>query len=188
MRHIAIAVVLAGLVLGTGPARAEATDAQASMPPVTVERPAHFALVDAAPSVDVLVDRLLAALKKNDVDALHRLRVTEAEYRTFVLPGSGEPGEPARVYDDVTSNFAWQRLHTNSLYAGDGIIRGYGGHTYELKEVQYLKGRKQYAWYTAYKTVALRLRDETGTERELVLGSIAEIDGQFKFLSLLGNR
>jgi len=57
-----------------------------------------------------------------------------------------------------------------------------------VKEVKYLKGRQEYAWYAAYKTVSLRLEDENGREGELVLGSIVDVDGQFKFISLLGNR
>lgn len=188
MRHIAAVVAMVGLVLVTGPARGEAADAQASTPPAAVERPAHFALVDASPSIDALIDRLIHALANKDADAVNRLRLTETEYRTFLLPGSGDPGQPGRVYDDVSSNFAWQKMNTNSIYALGGIMRDYGGHTFKVKEVTYLKGRKEYAWYTAYKTVGLKLEDETGKEGELVLGSIAEIGGQFKFVSLLGNR
>ncbi len=186
MRHIIAMVAMAGIILATGPAWGE--DAHASTAAPTVERPAHFALTDAAPSIDALIDRLVAALAKRDADALNRLRVTEEEYRTFVLPGSGDPGQPGRVYDDVSSQFAWQRLNTNSVYAGAGIMRDYGGHAFKVKEVTYLKGRNEYAWYTAFKTVGLKLEDETGKEGELMLGSIAEIDGQFKFVSLLGNR
>jgi hypothetical protein len=105
-----------------------------------------------------------------------------------VLPGSAQPGQPAHAYDDDYSKFAWQKVNTNSVYAAAGIMRGYGGHKYKVKEVKYLRGRSEYAWYTAYKTVSLTLVDETGQEGELVLGSIADIDGQFKFISLLGNR
>jgi hypothetical protein len=131
---------------------------------------------------------LIDALAKKDADALNRLRVTEGEYRTFLLPGAGDPGQPGRVYDDASSKFAWDKLNTNSTYAAAGIMRDYGGYTFKVKEVAYLKGRKDYAWYTAYRTVGLKLEDENGKDGELVLGSIAEIDGQFKFVSLLGNR
>jgi hypothetical protein len=186
MRPIAAMAVMAGVILAIGPAWGEVAGAQASTPPPKLERPAHFVLANAAPSVDALIDRLLVALEKNDADGLHRLRLTENEYRAFVLPGSVQPGQPAQVYDDDSSKFAWGKLNTNSIYAATGIIRGYGGHKYTVKEVTYLKGRVEYAWYTAYKTVSLKLEDETGQEGELVLGSIAEIDGQFKFISLLG--
>ena len=181
-------VAMAGMILTTGLARAEAGDAQASTPPPALERPAHFKLADASPSADALIGRLIDALAKKDADTLNRLRVTEDEYRTFLLPGAGDPGQPGRVYDDASSKFAWDKLNTNSTYAAAGIMTGYGGHTLKLKEVTYLKGRKDYAWYTAYRTVGLKLEDENGKESELVLGSIVEIDGQFKFVSFLGKQ
>jgi hypothetical protein len=181
-------VAVAGMILTTGWARVEAGDAQASTPPPALERPAHFKLVDASPSIDALVGRLIDALAKKDLDALNRVRVTESEYRTFLLPGAGDPGQPGRVYDDASSKFAWDKLNSNSFYAAAGIMSGYGGHTLKVKEITYLKGRKEYAWYTAYRTVGLKLEDENGKERELMLGSIAEIDGQFKFVSLLGKQ
>jgi len=119
---------------------------------------------------------------------MHRLRVTESEYRTFFLPGSMEPGKPPRVYDETYSKYAWDMINTNSVYAANQIIANYGGHTLTVKERRFLKGQQQYGWYQAYKTLHLVLQDETGRERELTLGSIADVDGQFKFMGLLGHR
>jgi hypothetical protein len=177
---VAVAVLVAASVSANDGA------AQAATTPLTLERPAHFKLVDAAPSVDALIDRLLDALARNDVQALHRLRVTEDEYRTFFLPGSVEPGQPARIYDADSSKFYWGLINSHSLYAANGIIKKYGGHKCRVKEKQYLKGQETYAWYEAYKTVHLVLEDENGRQAELTLGSIANVDGQFKFISLLG--
>jgi hypothetical protein len=188
MRHLIAIAALAGTILAAGITRTEAADAQAAVPTSPSQRPAHFTLVDAAPSVDALIDRLLDALANSDLAALHRLRVTEDEYRKFLLPGGGAPGQPPPTYDDASSDFAWQMLNTNSRYAASGIIKGYGGRKYKVKEATYLKGRQEYAWYTAYRTLSLSLEDETGTEHELVLGSIADVDGQYKFVSLLGKR
>lgn len=188
MRHIVVSVVMTVTFLMMGVVRGEAGDAHASTAPPVLERPAHFKLADASPSIDDLIARLMDALAKNDAAAVDRLRVTETEYRTFFLPGAGDPGQPARVYDDGSSQFAWSKMNTNSTYALAGIMRDYGGHTFAVKEVKYLKGRKDYAWYTAYRTAGLTLEDESGKRGELVLGSIVEVDGQFKFMSLLGNR
>jgi len=174
-------------LLFTGAVRADGGDAHASTPPARLERPAHFKLVDAAPSIDVLIDRLLDALAKNDADALHRLRVTEDEYRNFILPGSVRPGEPPQIFSEADSKHYWGMNNSNSVYAAAGILRGYGGHKYRLKGIEYAKGQKEYAWYKAYKVVSLKLEDEGGKEDGLVLGSIADVDGQFKFISLLGN-
>ena len=188
MRHLITIAALAGMLLAAGITRTEAADAQAAVPTSPSQRPAHFALVDAAPSVDALIGRLLDALAKSDLAALHRLRVTEDEYRKFLLPGGSAPGQPPQAYDDASSDFAWQMLNTNSRYAASGIINGYGGHKYKVKETNYLKGRQEYAWYTAYRTLSLTLEDEAGAAHELVLGSIADVDGQYKFVSLLGKR
>ena len=187
MRQIATAVTMIAALLLTGAGWADGGDAHASTPPARLERPAHFKLVDAAPSIDVLIDRLLDAIARNDSDALHRLRVTEDEYRSFILPGSARPGEPPQAFSEADSKHYWGMNNSHSMYAATGILRGYGGHTYRLKGIEYGKGQKEYAWYTAYKVVVLKIEDEKGQDGELVLGSIADVDGQFKFISLLGN-
>ncbi len=187
MRHIATATAVVAALLVTGMVRADGGDAHASTPRARLERPAHFELTDASPSIDALVGRVLAALAKSDADALHRLRVTEDEYRTFIIPGSVKPGEAPQVLKEDESEHAWAWINTNSIYAVDNIIKNYGGHKYRLKKTEFAKGERRYAWYTAYKVVNLTLEDETGKEGELVLGSIADVDGQFKFIGLLGD-
>lgn len=186
MKHIAIAVLMTAALLMTGAVSAKDGSAHASTPPAQLVRPAHFKLVDAAPSVDALIGRLLDALAANDADALHRLRVTEDEYRTFILPGSVKPGEPPQVFDEASSQHLWGMLNSHSLYVAKGIIAKYGGHRYRLKGTEFAKGQQKYAWYEAYKVVNLTLEDEKGIAGELELGSIANVDGQFKFISLLG--
>ncbi len=189
MKRFTTMAVMAAALAFTGSAWAgDGTAQAATTPPPELERPAHFALADAAPSVDALIDRFLDALQRKDVAALRRLRVTESEYRTFFLPGSVEPGKPPRVYDDDYSKYAWDMINTNSTYAANQIIANYGGHTLKVKERKFLKGEQAYAWYRAFKVLDLALEDEVGQERELTLGSIADVDGQFKFMGLLGNR
>jgi hypothetical protein len=188
MKHIAAMAAMVVALLAVSPVRAETGNAQAATPPPTLERPTRFRLVDAAPSIEVLLDRLLDALAKNDAQALHRLRVTEDEYVSFVIPGSAKQGEPPQVFGVEDSRFAWGMLNTKSTYAGAAVLRGFGGHTYKLKGVEYAKGHKQFVWFDAYATTVLTLEDETGEERELTLGSIAHIDGQYKFIGLHGNR
>jgi hypothetical protein len=190
MRHLKTMTVMVAVLACAGSAWAGDGTAQAAItpPPTQLERPAHFVLADAAPSVDVLIDRFLDALERKDVAAIHRLRVTESEYRTFFLPGSAEPGKPPRVYDDTYSKYAWDMINTNSLYAANQIVGNFGGNKLKVKERKFLKGEQQYAWYHAFKVLDLLLEDDIGRQRELTLGSIADVDGQFKFVGLLGNR
>jgi len=187
MNHTVTAAMMVAALFVTGAVRAEGGDAQASTQPVRIERPAHFKLVNSAPSVDALAARVLDALAKKDAGALRRLRVTETEYRTFIIPGSVKPGESPQILDDEASQYAWSMLNTNSEYAVRNMISKYGGQKYRLKGTEFAKGQKEYAWYQAYKVVVLTLEDEKGMESAITLGSVADVDGQFKFISLLGD-
>lgn len=176
---VVASVALASASLGV---RAESTV------PATVARPAHYVLADAAPSIEVLLERVLEALATNDANALRRLRVTEAEYREFVIPGSAKEGDRPQVIGADDGQFYWQMLNTKSAYKEAALLKGFGGHRYTLKGVEYVKGRKRYAWFEAYRTTVLTVVDDRGEENELVLGSIADVDGQFKFIGLNGDR
>jgi hypothetical protein len=187
MRNLWLFGVVTAVLLAAGSVPA-AQKPSGDTPASPRTRPRHFTLRDAAPSKEVLVQRLLAALAANDAQALHRLRVTEQEYRDFVLPGAVEKGQQPQAMDEQSSKFAWDLLNTKSLYAGQAILTNFGGRHYTLKDVQYAKGQRHYAWYDTWNTTVLTLEDDAGGIRELTLGSIADVDGQFKFVGLLGNR
>jgi len=141
-------------------------------------------LVDAAPSATALVDRLLAALAAKDPDALRRLRVTEAEYREILLPGSVPEGQPLRRPSQAFGDFAWGRLDTKSNYYEQYLLAQYGGRPLTLKTVAYEKGEGRFANYTVHRQLRLALEDETtGAEVQLATGSIVEVAGAFKFAS-----
>ena len=128
----------------------------------TIGKPKAFRMTEAAPSIEALVDRFLHTLEKKDGEAMHRLRVTETEYRTFFIPGSVPDGHPPQILSDKGSEFFWGMLNTKSLYGGDGILRDFGGHAYTLKAIRYVKGVKHYAWYDAYRTPLLTLENGLG--------------------------
>jgi hypothetical protein len=189
MKHIVLTAAMMVAVLVASAAWAGPNEANAAVaapaPPV---RPERFTLVDASPTIDALLARVLEALADKDEEALHRLRVTESEYRSFVIPGSAKPGTEPQVLPEKDSEFFWQMLDTNSRYAAGRVIRGWGGKRYTLKSVEYAKGHKEYLWYDAYKTAVLTLEDEEGKKTELALGAIAHIDGQYKFVGLAADR
>jgi hypothetical protein len=54
-----------------------------------------------------------------------------------------------------------------------------------MKALDYEDGTKTYASYTARKRLRLSLLDADGSEVQLATGSIAEIDGQYKFISFI---
>ena len=146
-------------------------------------KPAPPQFQDAAPSADALIERFMTALEHKDATALHRLRVTEDEYLKIILPGSVEKGEALRKWPEQTCRYFWSEIDAKSLYTEEFLLGVFGGRTYQIKNVEYEKGTKEYASYTAYRQLRLTLVRDDGEERVLATGSIAELNGQFKFLS-----
>lgn len=146
-------------------------------------KPAAPRLQDAAPSADALIARFLGALERKDAAALRRLRVTEDEYLKIILPGSVEKGQPLRKWPDEVCRYFWSEINAKSLYSEEYLLGTWGGHTYQIKSVDYDRGTKEYASYTAHRQLRLTVVRDDGEEGVLATGSIAELGGQFKFLS-----
>jgi len=144
-------------------------------------------LSNAAPSVDALVGRFMEALEQKDRAKLQGLRVTESEYLDVIMPGSIEPGKPLKNYDhhDQASQYFWGILDTKSRYLEVSLLDKFGGTPLKIKSVKYQRGVKDYATYRAYKQLRLLVERSDGTEDELETGSIAEVNGQYKFISFI---
>src|SRR5262245_32378304 len=136
-------------------------------------------LRDAASSKEELAQWLLDALEKKDLEALRRLRVTEAEYKDFILPGSVEVGKRLRTYPPDVANYAWQTLNTKSLYYERYLLAQVGGKHMEFKDMSFAKGTADYATYRAFRQLRLAVL-ENGSPAELATGSIAEVGGKYK--------
>lgn len=145
--------------------------------------PAVPKLRDGAPSSDALISRFLDALERRDATALHALRVDEREYLDVILPGSVEKGQPRRRWPEDVSRYFWSEIDSKSLYSEEALLQAWGGKHWALRGVEYERGTKQYATYTAHRQVRLTLAGEDGQEMVLATGSIAELGGRFKFLS-----
>jgi hypothetical protein len=144
-------------------------------------------LVNGAPSAATLIDRFLAALAAKDPDALHRLRVTEAEYREILMPGTVPVGQPLKPPPSKElANFAWGTLDEKSAYYEQFLLSQYGGKHLRLQSSAYDKGEQRFANHTAYRQLRLTLVDEaTGAEVLLGTGSIVEVAGAYKFASFI---
>jgi hypothetical protein len=140
-------------------------------------------LRDGAPSADALISRFLDALERRDGAALHALRVSEKEYLDVILPGSVEKDQPRRRWPEDVSRYFWNEIDTKSLYLEEDLLQSWGGKHWTLKGLEYERGTKRYAAYTAHRQLRLTLAGEDGQEVVLATGSIAELGGQFKFLS-----
>lgn len=164
-------------------AMASVGSAVGATPPITADTLRAFELSDAPPSREELLRKLLEALRTKDAAALNRLRVTEAEYRSFFVPASVKEAAELRPPSERASKFYWDMLNTKSLYSADAMLRGFGGRKYVLKDVTYEKGPRTYAFYRADRAAVLRVEDEEGQSREIPVGSIVDVKGRFKFMS-----
>lgn len=150
----------------------------------TVARPV---LDHAAPSSERLIEDFLSALRDKDPEALRRLRVSETEYKTVIMPGSVKEGQRPRVYRPEVSDVAWGLLDTKSRYYEIMLLETFGGRTLAIEKVEFEEGTERYLNHTAHKQLRLMVRDEAGTTGRLATGSIVEIDGQYKFISFIND-
>lgn len=178
---IGVLIGLAGIARGLGKVGGDG----AGTPKIEARAEAAAALRDGAASLDTLLQRFLEALQLKDRQALHALRLTEGEYRDIILPGTVPPGQPLKTVRPDVSEWAWSVLHTKSTYYEAFLLDSFGGHTYRVEGIAWKKGTQSYSNYTAYKQLELRVVDETGQEHEIRTGSIAEVDGAYKFISFI---
>lgn len=169
---VAVAVMLAaGLSAGT--------TVDSSATPAT---PA-LRLSNAQPSLDELVEKFRQAVVAKDKQALHSLRVTQDEYLGIILPGSIAPGEPrGPAYKEDAQQYFWGLLNGKSIYSEAGLLSEWGGRSFRITKIQFHKGVERYADYKAYRRLVLTVEDDAGHVDVIRTGSVAEIDGQFKFI------
>ena len=168
---------LLGVFCGSSPTSGRTLEKTAA-PAVTLQGGAR--------SVDQLVDQVLHALRKNDVDALRALRVTEREYREIILPGAAKPGEPPLQYAPEFTEFLWGSLNTKNYHGERVLFGGWGGKALTLQET-WLNREREFAGYKSYGRVDLKLTDDQGNEVLLEMGSIAKVGDRFKFVSFVRN-
>jgi len=148
--------------------------------------PRRYELVDGAPSIDDLVQTLLAGLEAGDTDAVNRCLITKADYVDFVLPGAGKPGDPPRHYTEQMNDYAWGTMYGKTIYFRANLLERFKGKHYKVKTYEFRKGVNDYAWYRAHQRISIQLEDQdTGEITALNSGSILEVGGRYKFISLI---
>ncbi len=137
-----------------------------------------------ASSPEALVDELLLAIASNDPTALHALRVSEVEYRTIIVPGTVEVGQPLREVDAAATTAFWRLLDSKSRDFGRQLLADQGGKKLSRKEIRFTKGVHPYAGYTAHGQVRVLVTDAQANETLIRSGTIAQVGDRYKFISL----
>lgn len=142
-------------------------------------------LTGGAASLEEALALFLEAVKRNDRDALEGLRVTEAEWRSLIVPGSVAPGQAPQVLSEEGLDYFWGEMNQKSAAHRDAILERFGGKPFTPVRHSFEKGIREFAGYKAYGRLSVILRDEKGVEVELRTGSIVERDGRFKFATYI---
>lgn len=161
---------------------AEPTTTPSPVPTVWSGEKPPAGLSGGAASIDALLDQFLAAVTAGDLEALNRLRVTDQEYGSIIVPGMVAKGEPPRATFEKVNSVFFGMLNTRSHYAAQALIDRFKGKTLTRRELSFTKGVQDWAWYTARGDTFLVVTDEQGERYEFKTGWIAEVDGRFKFI------
>jgi hypothetical protein len=132
-----------------------------------------------------LVDKFLRALKEKDQNALRNLRVTQDEYRRIIVPGSVKPNEPPRKLVPDWIEFAWGSLDERSRHNERALVDTLGGMQLTVRDFVFDGGERQYAGYTAHRRLRVDLADNGGKDLSIETGSIAEVQGRYKFIAFM---
>lgn len=155
--------------------------AASAAPTVAGTRPAtggERRLLHAATSIEDLVRHVLAAVEAADMNGLTELRITEREHNELVWPEL-----PARDHN-VQLDFAWDMLDTRSHTNQGRAIGTWHGKGLEFVAVRFERGIERYRTFAAHRGTVVSARTAAGEEVELrFIGSILELDGQFKVVS-----
>jgi hypothetical protein len=186
---------VAGASLATITAqRGASSDSHAAPPPHVDPAPSSetarppITFTGGAPSIDALIDEFLDAVEHKDISALHRLRVTKDEYLQIIVPGTVDKGEAPRQISEQPREFFWALTDRKSRYAADNIVDRFSGLHFTTRTLRFSKGTSEYLWYTAYGQVRLDLNVQGIAEPfHLRTGTIAEVDGRYKFLAFNWN-
>jgi hypothetical protein len=171
-------------VIAVSPAAAAQSVAPTTaVAPVTASAPATPAppkrhLRYGCRSVDELMTKLLAALEAKDLPGMENLRVTRQEHTDLLWP------EFDAKNHNVDPDFAWDMLNRRSHVGAGRAIGDYGGQELALLGVEFTRDLERYPSFVLHRGTILHARTQTGEMLDLrFLGSVVELDGQFKLLS-----
>jgi len=159
---------------------------------VALATPAHTktaapTLSGGAKSKEELVSRLVDALSHQDAEKLRALRVNQEEYVGIILPGSVPKGQPLRKWPPDVTGYFFRDMDTKCRYAEQHLLELFGGHDMTVESFEFERGTTQFANYVAYRQLRVKLKDTTSKEADLATGSIAEVNGRYKFISFLAD-
>jgi hypothetical protein len=131
-------------------------------------------------SPDALARAVLDALAKRDGEGLHRLALSEAEFREHVWPEL----PTSRPERNVPFDYAWGQMKQRSDGSLGETLSRYGGQSLRLVRTRFTGETTAYKSFSVFRDSEVVAADESG--RELILrlyGSAMLKDGRYKLYS-----
>lgn len=162
----------------------EASPRSALPPHASVTAPAHAAASTGQgtrhlPSPVAVAEAVLDALQREDLAALHAVRVDRSTYSEVLWPGfpQYDPGRPGDW------DFYWTMHQMNSLGGAGNVLTDFGGMDLELLEILPHE-ITSHPGYTMWRRCSLRVRDRATGEVQVIraFGSLVGIDGRWQVL------
>jgi hypothetical protein len=138
-------------------------------------------MVNAAPSIEDLGKQVLAAVEKNNFNALDSMRLNEQEYRTCIWPAL--PISKVKQWQEQYQ-YVWGDVNTKSKYGLQLMLEKYAGQKFDFVRMRFAENAEPYKGCTVHKDARIIVKDSSGAEKELKLfGSVVESSGYFKIMS-----
>ncbi len=138
-------------------------------------------LTNTMESPEEVCQRTLDALASNDTLALQRLRLTQFEHDSLLVPQM--PAPAPGVERDM--GMAWYLLEQNNIKGIRRALYDYGGKRFSLVRVRFTRPDKVFGPIVAHRGTEVTVRDSTGAEFVLpIFGSIVENNGRYKLVSI----
>jgi len=137
---------------------------------------------NAFPTKEAAATAVTEALWQRNVPLLESIAVTEQEFRRNVWPRL--PASRPEV--NMPVDYLWNDTRTKSLGHLAETLAEYGGQRLQVQEVTFGDSPTDYDAFTMHPKTQLRVRDETGTVKEVRLfGSMIETPDGWKVYSYI---
>lgn len=137
-------------------------------------------LSHAQPSAEALAEQVLEGLARQDQQSLRELVLTKEEFCTYVWPEL-----PSSKVKNMTCDWVWNLFEPIDTAGLQQTLARYGGEKYALVRVRFAKGTTEYDTFKVHNNTRMVVKDRAGQEKEIKLGSMLEMDGQFKLFSFI---
>ena len=120
------------------------------------------------------------ALNRGDVDGLHRLRVDQDEYFSWIWPAFPASRPPY----NFTADFAWSNLDKKCVLGASSWIGRYGRKDLVFTDIQFERPTESYKGFKLLRGTVLTVQQASSKKAELrILGSVVKKGNHYKLLS-----